>query len=589
MAFYPTVKALKTQRRMTDAFYGYDRREKIRDGAWHDMKNLTGEAYPLLSVRKRRGKIASLRDPQGLLGRDAAVWIDGTALYIGGADVTGYLTAAGVMLSAEEGVCRKQMVSMGAYVCIFPDKVYVNTQDYTDCGYMEARWEAGEETVVCSLCDGTGGGMTVTWIQDSPPENAENGEWWIDTSVFPHSLRQYSALLGAWTDSVTAYVKLEAPGIGAAFREGDGVEFSGCGGNEQAELLNGIHVLHRRGDDFVVIAGILDTVCSQTGGVRLERQVPEMDFVCQAQNRLWGCRYGLAGGRIVNELYCCKLGDFRNWNVFSGISTDAWTASVGSDGAFTGAVNFLGSPVFFKENVLHRITISPTGGHSVLETACRGVQKGCSRSAVMVGELLLYKSADGVCAYDGALPVLISQALGNETYSDAAAGSFGERYWCAMKDGTGKRHLFVYDTARGFWVREDDLYAAAFARTERELLCVDGNTGELLSLAGTVQETEAPLEWEAVSGRLGYEYPGRKYLARIELRMKKGRDASLRVDVQYDSSGVWEEQRVHMPDGSGVVTVQLRPRRCDHFALRLRGTGEAVIFSLYCVLEGGAV
>ena len=73
---------------------------------------------------------------------------------------------------------------------------------------------------------------------------------------------------------------------------------------------------------------------------------------------------GMVDGKAVNELYCCALGDFKNWNRFLGISTDAWAASVGSDGAWTGAANYLGYPTFFKEHVIHRIAISSSGAPS---------------------------------------------------------------------------------------------------------------------------------------------------------------------------------------------------------------------------------
>lgn len=107
-----------------------------------------------------------------------------------------------------------------------------------------------------------------------------------------------------------------------------------------------------------------------------------------------------------------------------GLSTDSWTASVGSDGPWTGAVNYLGYPTFFKEDRIHRVSISAYGAHQINETACRGVQKGSGKSLVVVNETLLYKSRSDICAYQGGFPSSISDALGEELYSDAAA----ERY-----------------------------------------------------------------------------------------------------------------------------------------------------------------
>ena len=35
---------------------------------------------------------------------------------------------------------EKQLMSMGAYICVFPDKLYYNTADETDFGSMEAHY-----------------------------------------------------------------------------------------------------------------------------------------------------------------------------------------------------------------------------------------------------------------------------------------------------------------------------------------------------------------------------------------------------------------------------------------------------------------
>ena len=32
-----------------------------------------------------------------------------------------------------------------------------------------------------------------------------------------------------------------------------------------------------------------------------------MDYVVQSGNRLWGCKYGMADGRAVNEIYASKF------------------------------------------------------------------------------------------------------------------------------------------------------------------------------------------------------------------------------------------------------------------------------------------
>ena len=150
----------------------------------------------------------------------------------------------------------------------------------------------------------------------------------------------------------------------------------------------------------------------------------------------------------MNELYCCVLGDFKNWEQYMGLSTDSWRASVGSDGVWTGAVGYLGTPLFFKENCIHRVSVSATGAHQVGETVCRGVQRGSAKSLVVVNETLYYKSRGDVCL-SGRLPAGVSAALGGESYGHAAAGALGERYYISMRDAQGKGESFCLRHRQG--------------------------------------------------------------------------------------------------------------------------------------------
>lgn len=116
-----------------------------------------------------------------------------------------------------------------------------------------------------------------------------------------------------------------------------------------------------------------------------------------------------------------------------------------------------GDDVYLKEDRIHRVSISAYGAHQINETACRGVQKGSGKSLVVVNETLLYKSRSDICAYQGGFPSSISDALGEELYSDAVAGAIRDRYYISMKDSEGKYQLFVYDMGKRLWMREDSL------------------------------------------------------------------------------------------------------------------------------------
>jgi hypothetical protein len=327
--------------------------------------------------------------------------------------------------------------------------------------------------------------------------------------------------------------------------------------------------------------------------LRIDRSVPEPDFVCECRNRLWGCRYGLGeDGRPVNEIFCCALGDFKNWRQFRALATDSWVGSVGSDGQWTGAVNYLGSPTFFKENRIHRVGVSPEGAHTISETVCRGVQKGSEKSLRVVNETLYYKSRSDVCAYQGGFPAGVSAELGAKSYHGAVAGEARGKYYLSMLDEDETPSLFVYDIAKGLWLREDALRVTDFARVDDELYAIAD--GELITLFGSLpvagSTREETVAWQAVSGILCYRYPENKRVSRYNIRLSLAQGAVMEVYVQYDSDGVWRSAggisaAKSMTD---ACLFPVRPHRCDHLQLKLEGLGEVRIFSLARILEVGS-
>ena len=376
------------------------------------------------------------------------------------------------------------------------------------------------------------------------------------------------------------------------FKEYDGVSISGAAFDD----ANGDKVIYALGGesetayDYIVIVGLLETAMTQeTGSITIQRKIPNLDYVCECQNRLWGCYYGLDGdGKNLNEIYCCALGDFKNWRQYQGLSTDSWAASVGSDGVWTGAANYLGHPVFFKENVIHMVTVSSAGAHQIDETICRGVQKNSWRSIQVVNETLYYKSRVDVCAWQGGFPQSVSEALGDEKYYEAAAGSFGGRYYISMRDGNNAWHLFVYDISRGIWLREDALHALCFAKVDDEIYCIDAASKKLLAINGTTGTSEDTVSWQAVSGIQYYEYPDRKYISRFNIRLMMESGASFSVYLQYDSDGVWHNCGTLRRAQTGTVTLPIRPRRCDHMQMKIAGQGNVRVFSITRILEVGS-
>ena len=614
---YATLNEIPSTRDQINAFGGYNHNLKIADGEFFDMKNLSSSRFPVLSPRQKRGTYAYpssqtpvTHAPGGLIAKDALCYVDGTKFYINNLAVSG--------LTLTEG--KKQLVSMGAYVIILPDKKYVNTADQSDYGNIEATFPSSAGTsvsVTYTPCDIGGTAISATTTGATEPSNPSNGDYWIDTSDTPHVLKRYSSSSSMWTPIPTTYVKIAAANIASGFAEGDGVNISGvtvsqlADLNGQTSLLQGAYhdSVNAGAGDYIIVIAMLDAVQTKTETLSVKRTMPEMDFVTESENRIWGCKYGLVNGKVLNEIYACKLGDFKNWNSFAGISTDSYVASCGTDGQFTGATTHLGYPVFFKENCLHKVYGNFPANFQIQTTACRGVMKGAGNSLAIVNEILYYKSRTGVCAYDGSLPTEVSSAFGDIHYTGvdatdsdtlrngAAAGAYQNKYYISMKsEADDQWYMFAYDTARGLWHKEDNARADSFCACRGETYYIDHSTKTIRSIGGSGAADTDPVEWFAETGPITHaqvrygEGKGvdNKYVSRIVIRMSLDIGARVMFYAQYDSCGEWE----HLCSLTGTslrsFAIPVRPKRCDHFRLRIEGVGDAQIFSVARTFEQGS-
>lgn len=595
----PTLTELEQTRDMIDVFKGYNHNLRIGDGEFYDMENLTSSSYPVLSPRGRRGVYATPSNPQGLIAKDSLCYVacvteeheDGARFYIN-KDVVDGLT-----LSSKAEDCPKQLISMGAYVIIMPDKKWVNTTPSKDdptkfqYGNIEASFETAS-TITFGICkaDGTSFGSyqeAEPEITDAMKSGDEDIPLWLDTSTKPHSLKQYSLSNGMWVSIATTYVKISSSGIGKAFEVGDGVTISGIE-NEQLADLNNTMIIWSKDDDYIVVTGIIDYITTQTKPITVKRTMPNMDFVVESENRLWGCRYGVAtNGEVVNEIYASKLGDFKNWNCFMGISTDSYAATVGTDGQFTGAITHLGYPIFFKENCMHKVYGNYPANYQITTTSCRGVQKGSHKSLAIVNEVLFYKSRTAVCAYDGSLPQEISYPLGEVHYSDAVACNHGNKYYISMRDDSNTWHLFVYDMAKGLWHKEDNTKVEAFCSCREELYFISHDR-KIRTMFGSGEPDLDKVKWMAETGVFGTDNPDKKYISKLNIRLSLDIGTRIYIYIQYDSLGEWEY--LFTMDGTTLrsFTVPIRPKRCDHMKLRIEGFGDAKIYSIAKTIEQGS-
>lgn len=498
------------------SFGGYDHRLAAGDGTLWDMKNLTSDLAPLLSARRPRYLVKTLGKPNGLYAKDGLYWVDGTGFYAGGEK------------KGDVADGRKQFAALGAYIIILPDKAYYNRLT-GEFGGLEESWSGSAK-----LQDGT-------YAEEEAEANtiyASGADW----------------------DSI--------------FKVGDAVTISGAKtheSNNQTIVIREIDGDNLRfyENSFTINKG------GDTEELTVRREVPELDFLCENENRLWGCK--------GDTIYASKLGDPFNWNVFDGVSTDSYAVDVGSAGDFTGCFAYRGYPVFFKEEQIYKVYGDKPSNFQVMSSASLGVEAGSYASLAIAGETLYYLSRVGVVAYSGGIPQSVAAPFGTDRYRNGVAGSDGVKYYVSLEDSTGGHTLFVYDTQKGVWHKEDSLEAVGFGwDAELYFLGADGRLW-LNGNTRTVPEEATPegaVESMAEFADFTEGDANKKGTAKLQVRMELDAGASVKIEMQFDSDGKWREVTTLSATVKRSFYLPIIPRRSDHFRIRFSGTGGWRLYSL---------
>jgi len=475
---------------------------------------------------------------------------------------------------------EKSLVSMGANVIVFPDKKIINTLKTEEEQFSDIQNLEIEKTFSSASAYMKANGTNVSSAVSGSilPTNPTDGQYFIETGDTV-VIKQYSEALGRWATH-TSYLYINF-GEAHGFNRGDAVKI------ECDSITN--HLMAQK--SFVISDATSNTITVQCTykdkmsalsnlNITVKRVLPDMDFIIESNNRLWGCHYGLNGdGEMINEIFASKLGDPFNWYYFANTSIDSYYVSLGADGEFTGAVNYQGTPVFFRQNCIHRILGDYPAQYQIKTLEGYGVRKSCHKSISVMNDIVYYLSPMGMVMYNGGIPVSIAEPFGSIKYTDCVSGDIGNNLYCSMKDENDKWNMFVFDDSSGRWHREDDLRVTDFCIYGDELLCVSNK--KIVSINGLYGDKEDDFEWMIQTGEIGYSSPMRKHLLRAVMRVTLGISSRAKIEIQYDNDGIWRYINELRPTGKMKgYAVPVIPHRCDHFSLRVRGKGIFTLQSL---------
>lgn len=520
------------------AFGGLDRRLGAKDGAIAGMENMTADHFPVLSNRPKRYKVKTLTKANGFAARDALLWVDGTGFYYDG-------VRKGTVEDSKKRFCF-----LNYYVLIWPDKLY---------------YRVGSKGVKASKAD--------------LPAAGEYGELWSVGKTAPYDLYWWDG--DTWDYLMPEFGPLEQRYSGSVrFRDGSYAGESAAANTIYAKgvdwadyfAVNEAVRIKSASNDLTLVIREIDgeelrfyenSFTNTEEACTITRFVPEMDFLLENGNRLWGCK--------GDTIYCSALGNPKVWEDYDNLSTGSWSCEVGSAGDFTGCVSYGGYPLFFKEDHIYRVYGRKPSAYQVEDSSDLGLERGSADSFAIAGQVLYYKSRAGFCAYAGGVPVIIDEALGGARLSEAVGGSDGVKYYVSVKNGDGYE-LLTY--CKGMWHREDATRAEAFGWSG-ELYFLSGNHIWMTGRVRTAPDGEEDevLSWVEFADCDGGTM-SRKELQRILLRC----EGRVTARIRYDG-GRWEECAGYTGKKT-MHTLELIPRRCDHFQLRLEGRGDWKLYML---------
>lgn len=313
--------------------------------------------------------------------------------------------------------------------------------------------------------------------------------------------------------------------------------------------------------------------------VTIKHLIPKITNACVSNNRIFGVT---ESGKYI---YACKQGDYKRWYTYEGISTDSWFGQVGTEGGFTGIVEFNGSVIAFKRDYIYKIY----GDNPKNFTISKQSSDGCidKKSIVELNGRLYFLSQNGFCVYSGGYPTVISEVL-NRRYMNATGGTDGRKIYFYAMTISGTKELLVYDTVLNMWHKEDaDNKISCFFRYNGELYFVQETDNSIYRINGYFHASK----WSFKTPQ--YNTMGMNYTKLNEVIIyaftQQYIPITMNVHVLYDE--VLHEEKIECgsftiePGITQRIPIKINP--CFSFALAVEGTGPVIIKGIEHIYTAG--
>ena len=580
----PRITSHNKYKREVINFGGLNYTKNFSEGDFSEGTAFSHLFFPSLTQRQKLLKHGDFINPSaaGFCGEECVA--QEGALYYKGKKV-GDLTGG-----------EKQLIFMGMYVVVFPDKVYYNaeTEEFGRLFFSEST--KGESVTFDSDSVSVPEKFIQTTFQREEMFFLENdilstyakvtvtdGELIFSdyAEVLASSIKtgtifcndclanQYRKVTAVEKTDDNIYkiscelatVKNEKVKFFEGLRPGDAVTISGSGisANNKTAILSEV-----TGNKLTFSAGEF-TAATETAEISFERKVPDFTCVCSFQNRLWGCE--------KNTIYASKLGDPFNFFVYRELSTDSFTVSANTAGDFTACIPYGNCCLFFKENSCFKLFGNRPSNFQLVESFAGGIKSSCQRSLFSSGGRVFYKGVGGVYVFYGGLPQCISDSLGNTEFENAAGGA-DEKYYYLAADTKNGREMFVYDIEHGLW--------SQWGKTDIKGFCAWGGKTFALKTDGIYiisSEPDSEETWSVTLHPSNERYYGKKNYSKIFICAELFENAWIKLEISTDGSKFYTAA-THHSSRKCHLSIPAAVRGCNELTLRITGRGKCILESV---------